>query len=108
VDPDPPIHAKKVFSACYFLKTHLHHFIKIKSQKEVPNSRNQGFSYNFCLMIEGSGDGFIPLTRGTGSGSRRPRNIWILWIRIRIQEAQKHMDPLDPEAQKHMDPDPQH
>ena len=34
-------------------------------------------------MIEGSGAGSIPLT--SGSGSRRPKNIWIRWIRIRIQ-----------------------
>ncbi len=43
------------------------------------NSRNQGFSYYICLMIEGSGS--IPLTNG--SGSRRPKNRWIWWIRIR-------------------------
>jgi hypothetical protein len=36
------------------------------------NSINQGFSYYFCLMIE-------------GSGSRRPKNTWIRWIRIRIR-----------------------
>jgi hypothetical protein len=27
---------KKSFSAYYFVKVHLHHFSKIKSQKEVP------------------------------------------------------------------------
>ncbi len=55
---------------------HLHHFSKIKSQKESDNSRNQDFSYYFCMMIEGSGSGAesgsIPLT--SGSGSRRPKN----------------------------------
>ena len=54
------------------------------------NSRNQGFSYYFCLMIEGPGagvgSGSIPLTNG--SGSRRPKN--------------KHVDPVDPDS------DPQH
>jgi hypothetical protein len=37
----------------YFLKLHLHHFSKIKSHKEVTkqNSRNQGFSYYFSLML---------------------------------------------------------
>jgi hypothetical protein len=46
------------FSAYYFLKVHLHHFLKIIS-------RNQGFSYyNFCLVTEGS-----------GSISWRPKNI---------------------------------
>ncbi len=44
-------------------------------------SRNQGFSYYICLMIEGSA--FIPLTSGSGSG--RPKNMWIRWIRIRIR-----------------------
>jgi hypothetical protein len=77
-----------IFSAYYILKVHLHHFSKIKSQKESQNSRNQGFSYYFCMMIEGSGSGsrggsgsgFIPLTSGYGSGSGRPKN---MWIRIR-------------------------
>jgi hypothetical protein len=66
MDPDPAIfvidlqHANKKlifntsFSAYYFLKVHLHHFSKIKSQKESQNRRNQGFSYYFCMMIEGS------------------------------------------------------
>jgi hypothetical protein len=56
------------------------------------NSRNQGFSYYICLMIEGygsgsragSGSGSIPLANG--SGSRRPKNTWIRWIRIRIRK----------------------
>jgi hypothetical protein len=63
----------KSFLVNYFLKVHLHHFSKIKSQKEQ-NSRNQGFSFYFCLMIEGS-----------GSGTRRPKNMLIRWIRIRIR-----------------------
>ncbi len=71
-----------IFSAYYFLKVHLHHFSKIKSQKGSQNSRNQGFSYYFCMMIEGSGAGSIPLTGGSGSG--RPKN---MWIRIRIHNT---------------------
>jgi hypothetical protein len=47
-------------------------------------------------MIEGSGS--IPLTNGSGSESMRPKN---MWIRIRIHEAQKHVDPGS-------DPEPQH
>ncbi len=66
----------KGFSAYYFLKVHLHHFSKTKSKKKSQNSRNQGFSYYFCLLIEG-------LTSGSWSGSRRPKNIWIRRIRIR-------------------------
>ena len=57
-------------------------FSKIKSQKESQNSRIQGFSYYFSIMMEGSGSragsGSIPLTSGSGSGW--PKN---LWIRIR-------------------------
>jgi hypothetical protein len=60
-DPDPAIFvidlqdaSKKlifntIFFANYFLKKHLHHFSKIKSQKEPQNSRNKGFSYFFCM-----------------------------------------------------------
>jgi hypothetical protein len=68
-----------IFSA-YFLKVHLHHtsFQRYKKSKESQNRRNQGFSYYFCMMIEGSGS--IPLTSGSGSG--RPENMWIQ-IRIR-------------------------
>ncbi len=69
-----------IFSAYYFLKVHLHHFSKIKSLKESQNSRNQGFSYYFFMMIEGSGS--IPTTNGSGSG--RAKNMWIR-IRIRIR-----------------------
>ncbi len=102
LDPDPAIFvidlqnaSKKqifhtIFSAYYFSKVHLLHFSKINSQKESQNSRNQGFSYYFCMMIEGSGfrsrtgSGPIPLTSGSGSGSGRPEN---MWIRIRIRNT---------------------
>jgi hypothetical protein len=70
---------KKSFSAFTFWK-YIYHFSKIKSQKE-----DQGFSYYFCLLIEGAGSGSklgtIPLT--IGSRSWRPKNIWIRRIRIR-------------------------
>ncbi len=90
-----------IFSAYDFLKLDLHHFSKMKIQKESQNSRNQGFSYYFCMMIEGSGSGSfyhrakivrktlipgsIPLTSGSRSGSWRPKNTWIRWIRIRLR-----------------------
>jgi hypothetical protein len=83
--PAKKLFLNTIFSACYFLKVHLHYFSKIKSQKESQNSRTQGFSYYFCMMIEGSGSGSragsgsIPLTSGSGSG--RPKNTWIRWIR---------------------------
>jgi hypothetical protein len=93
-DPDPAIFvidlqdaSKKlifntIFSAYYFLKVLLHHFLKIKSQKESQNRSNQGFYYHFCMMIKGSGS--IPLTSGSVSGSR---------------EAQKHVDLVDPDPE---------
>jgi hypothetical protein len=85
-----------IFSAYYFFKLHLHHVSRIKSQKESQNSRNKGFSYYFCMMIEGSGSGSIPLT--SGSGSWRPKNMWIRWIRIRIRntEGNKEMYAYEP------------
>ncbi len=66
-------------------------FFKDKKSKRVTNIRNQGFSYYFCMMIEGSGSGsragsgsgYIPLTSGSGSG--RPKN---MWIRIRIRNTE--------------------
>jgi hypothetical protein len=70
---------KKILLITFWRFLHLHHFSKIKSQKESQNSRNPGFSYYFCLRIEGSGS--IPLTNG--SGSVRAKNMWIRWIRIR-------------------------
>jgi hypothetical protein len=76
------------------LKLHFHHFSAIKSQKESDNSRNQGFSYDFCMILEGSGS-------GAGSGSYPYSDKWNL---IRIRDAQKHVDPVDPDS----DPDPQH
>ncbi len=77
---------KKIFFPLYFLKVHLHNFSKIKSQKESQNSRNQGFSYYFCMMIEGSGSGSIPLTNGSGW----PKNMLIRKrIRIRNTAAQR-------------------
>ncbi len=104
MDPDPAIFIiepsrcqqktnllTQFFSAYYFLKVHLHHISKIKSQKESPNSRNQGFFYYFCMMIEGSGS--IPLT--SGSGSERPKNMWIRWIRIRNTDTKYQVSVID-------------
>ncbi len=64
-DPDPAIFSvtfkmpkPNYFSELfcnYIFKLQLHNFSKIKVTKKSQNSRNQGFSYYFWLMIEGSG-----------------------------------------------------
>ncbi len=43
--------------------------------KKSQNSINQGFSYYFCLMMEGAGAGSVLVTNGLGCGSGRPTNI---------------------------------
>ncbi len=68
-------------------------FQRLIVQMELQNSRNQGYSYYFCLMIDGSGfrsesearSRSTPLTNGSGSRSGRPKAkpLWIRWIRIR-------------------------
>ncbi len=58
---------------------------KDKNHKKSQNSRNQGFSHYYRLMIEGSGAGSKSGTYvvGTdGSGSERPKS-----IRIRIRNT---------------------
>ncbi len=61
------------FFAYYFLKLHLRHFSKIKVTKEITTlyGRNQGFSYYFCLMVEGSGSVSVPRTNRSGSGRQK-------------------------------------
>jgi hypothetical protein len=91
-DPDPAI---SFFVYC-FLKVHLHHLSKLKSHKEVTKQQKSLFFLLFCLMMEGSASGFgsgsVSLTYGSGCGCWRPKNKWIL-------EAQKQMDPGDPDPQ---------
>ncbi len=78
-DANKKILIKKAFLlVTYFLKVHLHHFSRMKSRKKSQTSRYQGFSYYFCLMIEGYRS--KPMINGFGSG--RPKNMWIQWIRI--------------------------
>jgi hypothetical protein len=58
----------------------------IKSRKEVSYKTvgiNTGIFYYFFLMIEGSGSGPGSVSLTNGSGYERPKNIWILRIRIR-------------------------
>jgi hypothetical protein len=70
----------KFFWLLLFEGTFTSFFKDKKVQKKSQNNRNQGFSYLFCLMIEGSGS--IHLTNGSDSGSGRP---------------QKHVDPANPD-----------
>jgi hypothetical protein len=42
--------------------------LKKEAINKSQNSRKQGFSYYFRLMIEGSGSGSVPPTNGSGSG----------------------------------------
>ncbi len=69
----------KFFCRLLFEGTFTSFFKGKKVKKKSQNSRNEGFPDYFCLMIEGSrpGSGSIPLTNGSGSGTRRPKNTWI-------------------------------
>jgi hypothetical protein len=80
-DPDPAIFVidlqdanKKLilkrFSAYYFLKVRWYIYIIFQDKKFKRSHKTVGIK--------------IFLT-GSESGSRRPRNIWIRWIRIRIR-----------------------
>jgi hypothetical protein len=77
----------KVFLYSTFWRYFYVIFQRKKVKKKLQNCRNQGFSYCFCLMIEGFGSGSIPLT--SGSGSLWPKNMWIRWIRIRNTAANR-------------------
>jgi hypothetical protein len=92
---------KQIFKHKFFCLILLNHFSKIKTQKESQNSRNQGFSNYFCMMIGRSGSGSIPLTSGSGSRSGRPKNMWIRWIRIRIGNTGSSLLVRDPIGNKH-------
>jgi hypothetical protein len=89
-DANKKLIKKKFFCLLLFEGTFTSFFKDKKIQKKSQNSKNQGFSYYFCLMIEGSGagsgSGHIPLTSdpdlvGTktcgsgGSGSRTLKKI---------------------------------
>jgi hypothetical protein len=85
--PDPAIfvrdlrgaNKKLFFSKVFLLITFSRYiyiiFLRLKVFKKSQSCRNQGFSYNFCLMIEGLESASAPLTNG--SGSKRPKNILI-------------------------------
>jgi hypothetical protein len=48
---------KNFFCLLFFEGTYITELFKdtVKGHKKSQNSRDQGFSYYFCLMIEGSG-----------------------------------------------------
>jgi hypothetical protein len=73
-------HRGEVFCFLLFEGTFTSFFKDKKSKKKSQNNRNQGCSYYFCLMLEGSGAGSIPLTNGSGSGSMMPKNVRV-WPR---------------------------
>ncbi len=75
IDP-PPVPTNNNFSCLLLYEgtgTFTSFFKEKKVKKKSQSSRNQGFLT--CLVIEGSGS--IPLINGSGSGSRRPKNIGI-------------------------------
>ncbi len=81
---------KKTFSAYLFLKVHLHHFSKKKSPKEVTKQESR-----FFLL-------FLVAVRRIRIRIRIHTSDY--WIRIR--EAQKHVNPVDPDPDS--DPNPEH
>jgi len=101
-DPDPAMFVidlqatktklKKSFSAYYFFKVHLHYSSKIKVQKMSQNSKNQGFSYYFAWQQKDDRRIRIQI---------HSADFW-----IRIQEAQKHVDPVGPDSDPQHCPDP--
>ncbi len=48
---------------------------RYKVIKKLQNSRNQGFSCYFCLLMEGSGAGSVLLTNGSVCESGSPKNM---------------------------------
>jgi hypothetical protein len=74
---------KKKFSCIVLFEGIFTSFFNKKLKRSHKTVEIQGFSYYFCVMIEGSGS--IYLTNGSGSGPLRPKNMWIRWIRNRIR-----------------------
>ncbi len=64
--------------ANYYLNVYIYITWKIKKAQEVIKLKKSRFSYYFCLMIEGSGSGSVPLTNRSGSESWRPKNLRII------------------------------
>ncbi len=97
MDPDPAIFVTnlqdankktnflKSFSAYYILKVHLHHFSKIKTKKSKRSHKTVGIEvFSHYLEVFLLDDRRIRIRIHTSDK------------RIRIQEAQKHIEPTDP------------
>ncbi len=66
-------HQKIIFFWCFCLLLFEGKFTSFfkdkKSQRSHKTLEIKGFSYYFCLMIEGARSGSVPLTNGSGSGT---------------------------------------
>jgi hypothetical protein len=66
----------------------------VKDKKSNRSHKTVGikvfFYYYFCLLIVGSGSGAGSIPLNNGSGSRRPKNMWIRWIQIWIWNTASH------------------
>jgi hypothetical protein len=83
MDPDPALFVsdlqkanKKYFCLLLFEGT----FTSFVNDKKSQNSKNLGFSYYFCFMMEGSG--YVPLTNRSG----RPKNLRTELIKQHFKE----------------------
>ncbi len=74
---------------CFLLFDGTFTSFRYKITKKSQNSRNQCFSYYFCLMIEGSWSGSVSLTNGSGWGGLKHMDPGIR-IRIRIRNNIKY------------------
>jgi hypothetical protein len=101
-DPDPAIFVSglqdvnkiffsKLFCLFLFEDTFTSFFKDKEVIKKSQNSRNQCFSYHFCLMIEGSGSGAGFVSLANRFGSRRPKNIFGIRIMIRISNTNESL-----------------
>ncbi len=70
--------------AYYVLKVYLYYLKLKKSLRSHKSVEIKVFLPIYCLIIGESRSGSVPLTNGSRSGSWRPKNLWILHIRIQI------------------------
>ncbi len=79
------------FFAYYFSRVDLPHSLKIKSHKKSQNSRNKGFPYYFCLMMEGSGS-VLPTNGDPALDPGGPKNYRSSGSGFRsLQESKKNL-----------------